>query len=58
MQRIQPQTLTNSELERPIYITGPDKLPANWVAELLRRTQDDWSELKLKDPAQLELDLS
>lgn len=58
MQRIQPQTLTNDELERVAYITGPDKLPANWVAELLRRTQDDWSEPKLKDPAQLELDLS
>jgi len=57
MQRIQPQTLTNDELERVAYITGPDKLPANWVAELLRRTQDDWSETP-KDPAQLELDLS
>jgi hypothetical protein len=40
------------------YITGPDKLPANWVAELLRRTNKDWSETKPKDPAQLELDLS
>lgn len=58
MQRIQPQTLTNDELERVAYITGPDKLPANWVAELLRRTNKDWSEPKLKDPAQLELDLS
>jgi hypothetical protein len=57
MQRIQPQTLTNNELERVAYITGPDKLPANWVAELLRRTQGDWSETP-KDPAQLELDLS
>jgi hypothetical protein len=58
MQRIQPQTLTNDELERVAYITGPDKLPANWVAELLRRTNKDWSETKPKDPAQLELDLS
>lgn len=58
MQRIQPQTLTNDELERVAYITGPDKLPANWVAELLRRTDKDWSEPKRKDPAQLELDLS
>lgn len=58
MQRIQPQTLTNAELERLIYITKPNELSAEWVAELLRRTQDDWSEPKRKDPAQLELDLS
>jgi len=58
MQSLQPQTLTNSELERLSYITGHDKLPPNWAAEVLRRTQDDWSESKPKDPAQLELDLS
>lgn len=58
MQRIQPQTLTNDELERLIYITKPNELSAEWVAELLRRTDKDWSEPKLKDPAQLELDLS
>jgi hypothetical protein len=58
MQRIQPQTLTNDELERLIYITKPNELTAEWVAELLRRTNKDWSETKPKDPAQLELDLS
>lgn len=58
MQNIQPQTLTNDELERMVYITGPDKLPANWVAEVLRRTQNDWNETKIKNPDQLELDFS
>ena len=58
MQRIQPRTLTNDELERLIYITKPSELTAEWVAELLRRTNKDWSETKPKDPAQLELDLS
>lgn len=56
MQRIQPQTLTNDELERVAYITGPDKLPANWVAELLRRTDKDWN--TAHNPDQIELDLS
>lgn len=58
MQGIQPQTLTNDELERTVYITGPDKLPTNWVAELLRRTQSDWSETKPQNPDQLKLDFS
>jgi hypothetical protein len=58
MQRIQPQTLTNAELERLIYITKPNELSAAWVAELLRRTDKDWIETETKDPAQLELDLS
>jgi len=58
MQSLQPQSLTNDELERLIYITKPSELSAEWVAELLRRTQGDWSETKPKDPTQLELDLS
>lgn len=58
MQGIQPQSLTNDELERVAYITGPNKLPANWVAEILRRTQSDWSDQRTHNPDQLELDLS
>ena len=58
MQGIQPQSLTNDELERVAYITGPDKLPANWVAEILRRTQNDWINQRTHNPDQLELDLS
>jgi hypothetical protein len=58
MQRIQPQSLTSDELERLIYITKPHELSADWVAELLRRTQSDWSEAKPQNPDQLELDLS
>jgi hypothetical protein len=58
MQGIQPQTLTNDELERMVYITGPDKLPKNWVEEVLRRTLADWRETNPKDPAQLKLDFS
>lgn len=58
MQRIQPQTLTDDELERVAYITGPDKLPANWAAEVLRRTHDAWNTQRVHNPDQLELDLS
>ena len=58
MYSLQPQTLTNSELERLAYITGHDKLPPNWVAEVLRRTQDDWKTERVHNPDQLELDFS
>ena len=58
MQSLQPQSLTNSELERLSYITGPDKLPANWVAEILRRTERDWKNEHAHNPDQLELDFS
>ena len=58
MQSLQPQSLTNSELERLSYITGPDKLPANWVAEILRRTELDWKTERVHNPDQLELDFS
>jgi hypothetical protein len=37
MQGIQPQRLTNEELMRLAYITGYDKLPAEWVAEICTR---------------------
>jgi hypothetical protein len=58
MHSLQPQSLTNSELERLAYITGHDKLPPNWVAEILRRTEKDWETKQAHEPAQLELDLS
>jgi hypothetical protein len=58
MHSLQPQALTNSELERLAYITGYDKLPPNWVAEILRRTEKDWETKQTHNPAQLELDLS
>ena len=58
MHSLQPQSLTNFELERLAYITGHDKLPPNWVAEILRRTEKDWEIEQAHNPAQLELDLS
>ena len=58
MQNIQPQTLTDDELERVAYVTGPDKLPANWAAEVLRRTHAAWDNQHTHTPAQLELDFS
>jgi len=36
MSDIQPQALTNSELERFAYI-NQNKLPPNWTAELMKR---------------------
>ena len=58
MHSLQPQSLTNSELERLSYITGYDKLPQNWVAEIMRRTEQDWKTERVHNPDQLELDLS
>jgi hypothetical protein len=58
MHGLQPQSLTNSELERLTYIIGQEKIPAEWVTELLRRTEKNWTDEKPKNPDQLELDLS
>lgn len=44
MHDLQPQTLTDAELVKYAYLTGADKLPPNWVAELIKRldaTLDD-----------------
>jgi len=58
MHGIQPQTLTNDELERLTYIAGFNVLPLDWAKEMLRRTDKDWKSEQLKNPDQLELDLS
>jgi hypothetical protein len=58
MYGLQPQSLTNDELERLTYIIGQEKIPAEWVTELLRRTEKNWTDEKPKNPDQLELDLS
>jgi hypothetical protein len=58
MHGLQPQSLTNDELERLTYIAGFNVLPADWAKELLRRTENSWKETQTKDPNQLELDLS
>jgi len=58
MQSLQPQSLTNDELERLIYITKPEELSAEWTAELLRRTHAAWDTQRTHNPDQLELDLS
>ena len=58
MHGLQPQSLTNFELERLTYIIGQEKIPAEWVTELLRRTEKNWTDEKPKNPDQLELDLS
>lgn len=58
MHGLQPQSLTNDELERLTYIAGFDILPVDWAKELLRRTENNWKETQTKDPNQLELDLS
>jgi hypothetical protein len=58
MHGIQPQTLTNDELERLTYIAGFNVLPLDWAKELLRRTEKDWDTKLVHNPDQLELDLS
>jgi len=58
MHSLQPQSLTNNELERLTYIMGQDKIPTEWVAELLRRTEKNWDTKPVHNPDQLELDLS
>ncbi len=37
MQGIQPHNLTNKELLRYIYIMGFDKVPPEWIKELVAR---------------------
>lgn len=37
MQGIRPQGLSNEELLRYIYVMGFDKVPAEWVKELVER---------------------
>lgn len=37
MQGIQPHNLSNNELLRYIYIMGFDKVPEEWVKELVER---------------------
>ncbi len=37
MQGIQPHNLTNKELLRYIYIMGFDKVPPEWIKELVTR---------------------
>lgn len=37
MPGIQPHNLTNRELLRHIYIMGFDKVPEDWVKELVKR---------------------
>jgi hypothetical protein len=37
MQGIRPQNLTNAELLRYAYIIGHDKLPLEWVQEIITR---------------------
>lgn len=58
MQRIQPRTLTNDELERLIYITGIDRVPSSWITAFIATSNTYLNTEPPKDPAQLELDLS
>jgi hypothetical protein len=37
MQGIRPSALTNNELLRYIYIMGFDKVPPEWIKELVER---------------------
>lgn len=39
MQGIQPQSLTNAELARYAYLIGADKLPKEWIEELIKRVE-------------------
>lgn len=39
MSGIQPQTLSDSELVRYADLMGADKLPPEWVAELIKRLE-------------------
>jgi hypothetical protein len=54
MSGIQPQSLTDSELERFAYI-NQDKLPPNWTAEILKRFVE--LEVKTTTPAPSQLSL-
>lgn len=39
MQGIQPQSLTDAELIHYAWLMGADKLPLDWVAEILQRLE-------------------
>jgi hypothetical protein len=58
MHSLQPQSLTNDELERLTYIAGFNILPLDWAKEILRRTDKDWNPEPAQNSDQLELDLS
>jgi hypothetical protein len=40
MSRVQPQTLSNEELLRHIYIYGFDDVPPEWIRQLCARFAD------------------
>ena len=40
MQGIQPTSLSNEELLKYSWLTGADKLPAQWVTELMLRLEE------------------
>ena len=55
MQNIRPEALTNSELERMVYINNGN-LPANWTNELMKRfVALEVKETETPDPKQLPL---
>lgn len=54
MSGIQPQSLTNSELERFAYM-NQNKLPPNWTAEIMKRFVE--LEVKTTTPAPRQLPL-
>jgi hypothetical protein len=58
MQSLQPQSLTNEELKGYAQLIGADSLPANWVTEILRRTEKNWAVPTKRNSAQIELDFS
>jgi hypothetical protein len=55
MQSIRPEALTDSELERMVYIND-GKLPAHWTNELMKRfVALDVKDAHTPDPKQLPL---
>lgn len=46
MQTIQPQSLTNEELLRHVYMLGNENLPKEWVEALCQRLADLIDQLK------------
>jgi hypothetical protein len=55
MQNIRPESLTNSELERMVYINDGN-LPANWTKEIMKRfVALEVKETETPDPKQLPL---
>jgi len=58
MQSLQPRSLTNEEIKSYTDLIGADKLPASWVTEILRRTEQNWAKPLAENTRQLELDFS